>query len=346
MSNSCGFGVIKDGRFSSICVNGALIIDSNRNYKGNNATFTTLNVRQDTTIKGNIVINGEVNTEIKDLVAFWWNPNTRITKWATYNGITGKKRGPNIGYSTTEERSSGSKTQYGKGSGNYKIVTIVNADYSGDRYFLEHDTASGTYQKTNLGSDPANYNETGLITYDAVASEYIGVANTSTPSGTGLTKVDSISGNITSFTLSMGGTVSPEVYSPLDVEIIGDVIVVCNRNDVVKGKLLFFDRSTGQYTGTSTFGGTILPGDNSFVWTFMESASTWWIQSMAYDSNNFRLYVIIGIGGGIEDRAMGYIEDTDEATLLSNLESGTYDIKLSQNYPGEVINALTWINSN
>lgn len=58
MSNTCGYGHIKDGRFTSVCVRGTQVIDNERNIRGKAGKFKELRVAEDAEICGNLRVKG------------------------------------------------------------------------------------------------------------------------------------------------------------------------------------------------------------------------------------------------------------------------------------------------
>lgn len=61
MSNTCSFGRKKDGGFSSICINGTVVVDSKKNIKGRSATVTDLRVRSDAVVCGDLTVKSQTN---------------------------------------------------------------------------------------------------------------------------------------------------------------------------------------------------------------------------------------------------------------------------------------------
>lgn len=64
MSNTCGFGQIKDGRVNTLCVKGKVVIDENRNFTGRNGNFGTLNIRKH--VDGDLCVCGKIK-ELKNV---------------------------------------------------------------------------------------------------------------------------------------------------------------------------------------------------------------------------------------------------------------------------------------
>lgn len=60
MSNLCNFGRVTDARVSSLCVNSKTAIDQNCNFKGKEANFKGLNVRDNAVICGDLTIKGNL----------------------------------------------------------------------------------------------------------------------------------------------------------------------------------------------------------------------------------------------------------------------------------------------
>lgn len=65
MSNTCGFGQIKDGIFKTICLNGKEVIDVTRNLKNiRNGTINNLNVNKNLIIKNSLTVEGTVEGDL------------------------------------------------------------------------------------------------------------------------------------------------------------------------------------------------------------------------------------------------------------------------------------------
>jgi hypothetical protein len=62
MANTCGFGIIKDGIFKTICINGTQIIDNKKNLKVRSVESNTLLVKKDAIFEGSV--KGISNTTI------------------------------------------------------------------------------------------------------------------------------------------------------------------------------------------------------------------------------------------------------------------------------------------
>jgi hypothetical protein len=185
------------------------------------------------------------------------------------------------------------------------------------------------------------------MAYDSVNQRYIAMCRISSASFRyAVVIIDPDTGVITPLT-GAGGTLPPApVNQALDVQVIGNRIYFFERWDdgPGKGRIIWFDRDTGQYVGNSFFNGTFIPYPGTFVptvWT--DSYVYMWFQSVGYDAQNARLLVVLGEVGGGYDRTFARIQGTNETDLMAKMESGNYDLYLTQHQMAEQINAAMWI---
>jgi len=295
-------------------------------------------------------LEDHANPPITGWLGFWWEDPSFGYKssWARFDPLTGKKLGNNIGYSPSEARqSSAFKAQFKAGAEANSIAFMLQGDRSGVNYMIRHNMALGTYNKTVLGAAPANHFRPAIMAYDPFNARYIGMASITTQSFRyGVVIIDADTGVITPLTGDTGTLAPLPQNQALDMQVIGNRIYYFERWDDApgKGRIIWFDRDNGQYVGQSFFNGTFIPYPGTFVQTFLTDSYIYmWYQSVGYDAQNARLYMVLGEVGGGYDRNFAWIQGTDEADLMAKLESGNYDIYLTQHQPAEIINAACWI---
>lgn len=307
-------------------------------------------------ITGNLTVAGSIITApppelpISGWLAFWWTDPSFGYKhsWARFDPLTGKKIGTNIPYSPSEARQSSQfKSQFKPGANPHEIAFMLQGDRSGIGYMVRHNLVLGTYNKTVLGAAPANHYPPEIMTYDAVNQRYIAMCRISSASFRyAVVIIDPDTGVITPLT-GDGGTLPPApVNQALDMQVIGNRIYFFERWDdgPGKGRIIWFDRDTGQYVGNSFFNGVFVPYPGTFVptvWT--DSYIYMWFQSVGYDAQNARLLVVLGEVGGGYDRTFARIQGANETDLMAKMESGNYDLLLTQHQMAEQINAACWI---
>lgn len=321
----------------SLFKGGSSIEEINRELIIQNETITTLENRVSPS-----AING--------WVAFWWEEQYTGLKhsWARFNITTGKMIDLPVPYSPSEARQSSppGKSQFSRGPEPNDLVFLMYADVSLERYLVRHNTETKTYLKTDLGANPANHNSPQIMDYDPTNERYIALAPiTSASNKFGVVLLDETTGVITPLT-GAGGTLPPApVNTVLDMEVIGDRILMFDRWDdsTSKGHIFFYNSSDGQYLSESFFNGTFIPYAGTFIPTFLTVASArlWYIAG-SYDASTFRMHFIVG-NTGLYDRAFAWAQGESEADLLEKLESGNYDLYFSQNLSPFQFNAGVFI---
>lgn len=280
-------------------------------------------------------------------VAFWWlNPNTNlVSAWARFHEEHGTVIPPGrIGYGTTEGRDGG-KVQYGKGNGTATMCAIINPEQVVNTYYLAHyQTVDHEYYVTELSAPPTDHEVPRIVTYDPLYNRFVAVSQLSTPTRYGLVTIDSITGQIDEFTGTNVSNATPDSEQILDMEIIGDQIVLFTR----KGTLYFhfFDRATGIYSSSSTWNGTKISYPQSYIPLWLQNAENVWFNGVGYNPATYKLNVIIGGStseGGSLNRALGWIQATSEQDMLQKLVSGNFDIYLTRNQPIYTLHAGTFI---
>lgn len=307
----------------------------NRELDIQNETVTTLE---------NLVSPSAIN----GWVAFWWQtPFLGLRhSWARFNTTTGTMMGVPVPYSPSEARQNGlpGKSQFSRGPEPNDITFLVYGDVSLERYLVRHNTGLGTYLKTDLVTNPANHSSPEIVDYDAVNERYIAMAPiTSQSNKYGVVIIDETTGTITPLT-GEGGTLPPAPVNPsLDMEVIGDRILFFDSAS--QGHIFFYNCSDGQYLSESFFNGTYIPYAGTFIPTYITdvSAQLWYIAG-SYDASTFRMYFVIAMSSNGYDRGLAWVEGESEADLLEKLESGNYDIHLTQNQVPFQLNAGVFIN--
>jgi len=290
------------------------------------------------------------NTPISGWLAFWWTQPSSAYKhsWARFDPMTGKKIGSNIPYSPSEARASSAfKSQFKRGANPQDLVFMMEGDRSGISYMVRHNLILGTYNKTVLGTAPTNHVLPEVMAYDTVNQRYIAICRISTVgSRYAVVVIDPDTGVITPLTGEGGALPPAPVNQALAVQVIGNRIYFFERWDdgPGKGRIIWFDRDTGQYVGESFFGGSFIAYPGTFIPTALTNSSpdTLWFQSVGYDAQNARLLVVLG-EAGTADRFFAKIQGTDEADLMAKMESGGYDLYLTQHQITEHVNAACWI---
>ena len=315
-----------------------------------NDTITTL-LNQITVLNETIRI---ISTPpgIHGLLGFWWaDSNTLKSSWARFNDTTGAMVGSIIPYSPSEARlSSGppGKVQFSQGPNPTELIYLVWSAVSFQRYLVRHDTAASTFLRTDLGADPALHDNPEVVAYDPINGRYIAMAAIPTQSSKyAVVVIDENTGAITPLT-GAGGTLPPTpVNVGLAVIVLGDKILVTDRyddNPANLGHIMFYNSSDGQYLSESFFNGTFIP----YAGTFLPSALTnpltrMFYLGVGYDPATFRFHILFTTVSGASDRLFGHIQGTSEADLLSKLETGNYDIYMSQFMPSTTIQTITFL---
>jgi len=314
----------------------------------------------DTVLSGNVIIDGQLVTQdigpVNGFVAFWWVLPIGLggkVSWGRVDTERGTLIGPPVPYSPSESRSTGrpGKVQFSRGVGPNDMVYMIRAYPTDIHYMIRHNTELGTYQKTDIGNDPPNHGPPQIITYDEVNSRYIAMAGIiSMPPHNGkhvVVIIDPDTGVITPLT----GTAGPYQYisnAALDMEVIGNRIFYFDQYyENEPGHIIFYDRDSGTYLGESVFQGNLIPYPGTFTQTwYNDTENKIWFVGVGYDKTQFRLHLALGGIGGTWNRNFAWIEADSEEDMIQKLESGNYDIYLTQHQPYETINSAAWILKN
>jgi hypothetical protein len=192
------------------------------------------------------------------------------------------------------------------------------------------------------------------VVYDPLNTRYVGFAPIITQSNRyGAVIIDENTGAVTPLTGELGvlaplppSTLTKQV---LDVEIIADKILFFDRWDDILytvGHIMFYNSTDGGYLSDSFFNGTIIPYPGTFLPTFLSyDIRRLFYIAAGYDSSTFRLNLVITTVPGSSDRALGWIQGSSEADLLQKLESGNYDIYITQFLTALTLNAGVFIDA-
>lgn len=283
-------------------------------------------------------------------LAFWWVQDGRRNEWARFNESTGAMIGNTVPYSPAEARQSAApgKAQYSPGPNLGDMAYLVWADFSLQHYLVRHNTLLGTFNKTDLGANPTNHQSPEVVHYDPLNARYIGMATITTQSYKyGVVVIDENTGAVTPLTGEFGSLPPLPTNQGLDMDVIGNRILFYDRYDDVPtnwGHILFYNSSDGQYLSESFWNGTLIPYPGTFLPTFLTyNVQRFWYIAAGYDPATFRLHLVIATVSGGFDRAFGWVEGSSEADLLAKLESGNYDIHITQFMPAFQINAAAFI---
>jgi hypothetical protein len=317
-------------------------------------------LRHNETIESLTILNETVRIlstppAINGWLVFWWVSSGNRHEWARFNETTGALMGNKIPYSPSETRQGTppGKSQFARGPGPNEMAYLIWSDYSSFfRYLVRHNTELGTFLRTDLGPDPLNHQNPEVLAYDPLNARYIGVAPVTTQSNRyGVVVIDENTGVVTPLTGETG------VFAPLppsgptnqalDLEIIADKILFFDRWDDILytvGNINFYNSTDGGYLSQSFFNGTIIPYPGTFLPTFLSyDIRRLFYISAGYDRSTFRLNLVIATESGGHNRALGWIQGTSEADLLQKLESGNYDIYITQFMPPFQLNAGVFI---
>jgi hypothetical protein len=288
-------------------------------------------------------------------LAFWWTDPSYGQKhsWARFNETTGLMIGTPIPYSPSEARGSvfPNKAQFSRGPGPNELIYLVLADFTFAHYLVRHNTATGTYLRTNLGTNPADHETPTIVDYDPIHGRYIGVADiTSQSQRHALVVMDENSGVITPLT-GAGGLLAPApVNNVLDMEVIGGYVLVFERWDdspTQQGRILFYNSSDGQYVSESFFNGTFIPYNGTFTLSFYDPPppSRLFYIAGSYNAATFRLHLILLPTSAGYERDFAWIQGDSESDLLNKLLTGNYDLHLTQHQSPFQLNAGVYLTS-
>lgn len=216
------------------------------------------------------------------------------------------------------------------------------------RYLVRHDTAAGTFLRTDLGADPVGHDNPEMTAYDRGNARYIAMAAVTAQSNKyGVVVIDENSGAVTELSGAAGTLPPAPVNVALAVEVIGDKILFFDRyddNPANLGHIIFYNSSDGQYLSESFFNGTFIPYPGTFLPSFLTIPLTrMFYLGVGYDEANSRLHVLFSTISGPADRVFAHIQGTSEADLMSKLQSGNYDLHLAQYMPAPLLNTMTYI---
>jgi hypothetical protein len=303
-------------------------------------------LRHNETIESLTILNETVRIlstppAINGWLVFWWVSSGLRHEWARFNETTGALIGNYIPYSPSETRqgSAPGKSQFSRGPGPNEMAYLIWSDYSSDRYLVRHNTQLGTFLRTDLGPDPLNHQNPEVVEYDPLNNRYVGFAPITTQSNRyGAVVIDENTGAVTPLTGELGVIAPLPPNGPtnqvLDLEIIADKILFFDRWDDILytvGHIIFYNSTDGGYLSDSFFNGTIIPYPGTFLPTFLSyDIRRLFYIAAGYDRSTFRLNLVIATESGGHNRALGWIQGSSEADLLQKLESGNYDIYITQ----------------
>jgi hypothetical protein len=292
---------------------------------------------------------------INGWLAFWWVSSGNRHEWARFNETTGALIGNYIPYSPSETRQSSppGKSQFSRGPGPNEMAYLIWSEVTLDRYLVRHNTQLGTFLRTDLGPDPLNHQNPEVLVYDPLHLRYVGAAPITTQSNRyGIVVIDENTGVVTPLTGETGVlpplAPSGPTNQALDLEIIADKILFFDRWDdnlALVGHIIFYNSSDGGYLSESFFNGTIIPYPGTFLPTFITFNQRFWYISAGYDRTTFRLNLVITTVSAGHNRGFAWIQGSSEADLLQKLESGNYDIHITQFMPPFQLNAGVFINA-
>jgi hypothetical protein len=291
-------------------------------------------------------------TPVNGWLAFWWEDSSTGLKhsWARFNVTSGLMIGTPVPYTPSETRESSppGKAQFSRGPAANDLAYLVFVAVINTHYLVRHNTAAGTYLRTNLGTNPTNHNSPDMVVYDPVHARYVGACTIPTQSFKyGLVVINESTGAITPLTGEFG-TLPASSNQALDLEVIGPYVLLFDRWDdnSSKAHIMFYNSTDGQYVGESFIGGSLVPYPGTFLPSIHEygPARLWYIAG-GYDPATFRLHVIMAPLSASYEREFGWIEGTSEADLLTKLLSGAYDIHFTQHQSSFLLNAGVFIPS-
>lgn len=317
-------------------------------------------LRHNETIESLTILNETVRIlttppAINGWLAFWWVSSGNRHEWARFNETTGALIGNLIPYTPSETRQSSppGKSQFSRGAGPNEMAYLIWSEVTLDRYLVRHNTQLGTFLRTDLGPDPLNHQNPEVLVYDPLHLRYVGAAPITTQSNRyGIVVIDENTGIVTPLTGETGVLPPLAPSGPtnqvLDLEIIADKILFFDRWDdnlALVGHIIFYNSSDGGYLSESFFNGTIIPYPGTFLPTFITFNQRFWYISAGYDRTTFRLNLVITTVSAGHNRGFAWIQGSSEADLLQKLESGNYDIHITQFMPAFQLNAGVFIDA-